>query len=76
MSAFKVIKLFNAVDTVNGHCDYCQEDSIMVAVIKDFYRCTSCGEDTKQHINGHIKYIKLTNEDQEWLRKQKDYTQR
>ena len=30
-----------------------------------------CGEDTKQYVNGSIKYLKLTKEDYEWLEKQK-----
>ena len=76
MTTFKTIKLFNKVETVTGHCGYCNQEVILVQLVTDFYRCTNCGEDTKQYINGEIKYIKLDNEDIEWLKKQKDFTQR
>ena len=68
---FKAVKLFNKIDTVVGHCAYCEEESVLVQLVQDFYRCTHCGEDTKQYINGHIKYLKLSNEDQEWLKRQR-----
>jgi|TARA_R110001632_G_scaffold221539_1_gene352063 uncharacterized protein (DUF983 family) len=63
----KLIKMFSKIDTVNGICEECQEDTILVAIVSDFYRCTNCGHDTKQHINGSIKYIKLDEEDKKWL---------
>ena len=59
---------FKNIDTVKGYCHYCQEESILVAIVSEFYRCTNCGADTKQHINGCIKYIQLTDEDKEFLR--------
>lgn len=68
---FKAVKLFNKIDTVVGHCAYCEAESVLVQLVQDFYRCTNCGEDTKQYINGHIKYLKLSNEDQEWLKRQR-----
>jgi len=68
---FKSVRLFNNIDTVNGHCDYCGEEAILVAIVPDYYRCTNCGEDTKQYINGSIKYLKLNDNDKEWLKRQK-----
>ena len=59
---------FKNIDTVQGYCHYCQEESILVAIVSEFYRCTNCGAATKQHINGCIKYIQLTDEDKEFLR--------
>ena len=59
---------FHNIDTVTGYCHDCQEDSILVAIVSEFYRCTNCGADTKQHINGEIKYIRLTDEDKEYLK--------
>mgnify|MGYP003143697457 FL=1 len=59
---------FHNIDTVTGYCHSCEENSILVAIVSEFYRCTNCGADTKQHINGCIKYIKLTDEDKEFLR--------
>jgi hypothetical protein len=32
----KRIKLFNKIDTVDGFCEYCEEDTIMVAIVQDF----------------------------------------
>ena len=64
----KTIKLGH-IDTVNGICPECQEDTILVAIVTDFYRCTNCGYDVKQYVNGSIKYLKLDDYDIEWLRK-------
>ena len=67
----KAIKLFNKIDTVHGHCEECQEEAIMVAIVQEYYRCTNCGADTRQHVNGSIRYLKLEESDKEWLRKQR-----
>ena len=56
------------IDTVHGECPHCHEDTLLVAVVSDYYRCTSCGEDTRQYINGAIKYLKLNEIDREWLK--------
>ena len=37
------------------------------AIVTDYYRCTNCGADTKQHINGSIRYLKLDESDKKWL---------
>ena len=67
---FKIIKFFNKIDTVNGKCEHCGQETILVAVVTEFYRCTICGEDTRQHINGSIRYIQVTEDEKKWLRKQ------
>ena len=64
----KTIKLGH-IDTVSGLCPECQEDTILVAIVTDYYRCTNCGYDVKQYVNGSIKYLKLEDYDIEWLRK-------
>ena len=64
----KTIKLFQKIDTVHGLCEECEEDSILVAIVTDFYRCTNCGHDTKQHINGRIRYLKLDDMDKKWIK--------
>jgi uncharacterized protein (DUF983 family) len=64
----KSIKLFQKIDTVHGRCEECEEDSILVAIVTDFYRCTNCGHDTKQHINGRIRYLKLDESDKKWIK--------
>jgi len=56
------------IDTVHGICPHCSEDTLLVAVVTDYYRCTTCGEDTKQYVNGSIKYLKLDNKDRQWLK--------
>ena len=60
---------FQNVDTVQGTCPHCEEEVILVAIVTEFYRCVNCGADTKQHINGKISYIQLTEGDKDWLRK-------
>jgi len=61
-------KAFANIDTVHGHCEECGEDSILVAIVSEFYRCTNCGHDTKQHINGRIRYMSLTEEDKNFIK--------
>ncbi len=62
-------KAFANIDTVHGICEECQEDTILVAIVSDFYRCTNCGADTRQHINGSIRYLKLTQKDKDYIKK-------
>ena len=64
-------ELMGTVRTVSGHCPECGDETLLVAIVTDYYRCTSCGEDTRQYVNGSIKYLKLTKEDEEWLKRQK-----
>ena len=71
-----MMKGFSNIDTVQGVCENCEEETILVAIVTDYYRCTNCGADTRQHINGSIRYIKLEERDKEWLKNQKDSTQR
>ena len=63
-------KFFNKVDTVQGTCENCSENTILIAVVSEFYRCTNCGADTKQHINGRIRYLELTDKDIQCLKDQ------
>ena len=56
---------------MHGHCEECEEDSIMVAIVTDYYRCTNCGADTRQHVNGSIRYLRLNESDKKWLREQR-----
>ena len=65
----KTIKFFNKIDTVTGVCTHCGEDTVLVAVVAEYYRCTTCGRDTKQYINGSIRYIHLKDEEIKWLQK-------
>ena len=65
-----LFKIFQRIDTVTGTCENCDEDTILVAIVSEYYRCTNCGHDTRQHVNGSIRYLKLDERDKEWLRKQ------
>ena len=60
------------IDTVHGLCPHCDEDTLLVAIVTDIYKCTMCGQETKQYINGSIKYLKLDETDKEWIKKQTD----
>jgi len=64
----KAMELFNKIDTVHGHCEECGEEAILVAIVSEFYRCTNCGHDTKQHINGRIRYMKLSESDRHFIK--------
>jgi len=64
----KLYKIFSKIDTVHGFCEECEEDSILVAIVSDFYRCTNCGHDTKQHINGRIRYMSLSESDKKYIK--------
>lgn len=57
------------VDNVLGICPECKEKAFLVAIVHDYYRCTNCGEDTRQFVNGVIKYMKLTEVDKEHIKK-------
>jgi len=64
----KTIKLFSKIDTVVGLCEECEEETILVAIVQEFYRCTNCGHDTKQHVNGRIRYMKLSESDRTFIK--------
>jgi uncharacterized protein (DUF983 family) len=64
-----LIKLGN-IETVAGVCPHCEEDAILVAIVTDYFRCTNCGEETQQYVNGSIKYLKITDQDKQWLKNQ------
>ena len=60
------------IDTVHGICPSCEEDTLLVAIVSDFYKCTQCGEETRQYINGSIKYLRLDERDREFVQKAKE----
>ena len=57
------------IDNVLGICPECKEEAFLVAIVHDYYRCTNCGEDTRQYVNGVIKYMKLKESDKEYIKK-------
>jgi uncharacterized protein (DUF983 family) len=46
-------------EVVNGLWPTCDEDTLLVSVTRDKYRCVTCGTDLEQHINGKISYIPM-----------------
>ena len=51
------------IDTVHGICPHCDEDTLLVAIVTDYYKCTHCGQETRQYVNVSIKYLKLDDKD-------------
>ena len=64
----KAVEMFRKIDTVHGMCEECEEGVILVAIVSEFYRCTNCGHDTKQHVNGRIRYMSLTESDKNFIK--------
>ena len=46
-------------EIVNGLCPTCNFQAIFVSLANDHFRCTTCGSDLEQHINGKISYIPI-----------------
>ena len=46
-------------EIVKGICPTCEEDTMLVGLTHDFYRCMSCGGDLEQHVNGKISYLPI-----------------
>ena len=44
-------------EIINGTCPTCAEDTLLVSLTQEFYRCMTCGTDLEQKVNGVIKYI-------------------
>ena len=57
------------VDNVLGICPECQEEAFLIAIVQDYYKCTNCGEETRQFVNGVIKYLKLKESDKDYIRR-------
>ncbi|MDC3268055.1 hypothetical protein OAU35_00585 [bacterium] len=44
-------------EIVKGICPTCEEDTMLVGLTPEVYRCMSCGADLQQHVNGKISYL-------------------
>jgi transposase-like protein len=44
-------------EVVNGICPTCNSTTIFVSIYPSLYRCTNCGSDLEQKVNGVIQYI-------------------
>ena len=47
-------------EVTNGTCPICDENTVFVSIFSQLYRCITCGSDTKQEINGHIRFMPIT----------------
>ena len=44
-------------EIASGVCPHCEEMSSFVSIVRDTYRCMSCGFDVEQKVNGVIRYL-------------------
>ena len=44
-------------EIVNGKCPTCSQDTLLVSLTPELFRCITCGSDLRQHVNGKISYI-------------------
>ena len=59
MSNFFKSKLKFTPEIINGVCPTCDENTLLVSINQEYYRCTTCGTDLEQKVNGVIKYIPI-----------------
>ena len=57
---------------VHGICPSCKELVALVTVLDNIYKCTNCGEELKQHVNGVIKYLPLNKKPKDLFYGEKD----
>ena len=46
-------------EVTNGTCPICDETTVFVSIFSNIYRCITCGTDTKQEVNGLIKFMPI-----------------
>jgi len=46
-----------SAEIVKGICPTCEEDTMLVGLTNQLYRCMNCGADLEQHVNGKISYL-------------------
>ena len=44
-------------EVVPGKCPTCEENTLLVGLTNQFFRCMTCGADLEQHVNGKITYL-------------------
>ena len=49
-------KIFST-EIVHGTCPECTQKTLLVGIANSYYRCSNCGQDLEQKVNGVIKYI-------------------
>ena len=48
-----------SAEVVHGQCPTCDEDTMLVGLTNELYRCMNCGSDLHQHVNGKITYLQI-----------------
>ena len=48
-----------SAEVVKGICPTCDEDTTLVGLTNELYRCMNCGADLQQHVNGKITYLPI-----------------
>ena len=46
---------------VHGICPNCKELTALVSIVDNIYKCTNCGNELEQYVNGVIKYLPMNN---------------
>jgi len=46
---------------VHGICPGCNELAPLVSIVENIYKCTNCGNELEQYVNGVIKYLPINN---------------
>ena len=41
----------------SGVCPTCDHEGLFISINPEIFRCTTCGSDYKQYINGSIRYL-------------------
>ena len=49
-------------EVVNGVCPDCERPSVLIS-IERFFKCTRCGSELEQKVNGQISYIPFGTKD-------------
>ena len=49
-----------SAEIVNGVCPTCSQNSVLISICAHNYRCTTCGQDMEQKVNGVISYIPIS----------------
>tara|TARA_R110000824_G_scaffold65914_1_gene171285 strand:+ start:86 stop:337 length:252 start_codon:yes stop_codon:yes gene_type:complete len=47
-------------EIVNGVCPTCTRQTVLISICAHNFRCTNCGTDMEQKVNGVISYIPIT----------------
>ena len=46
---------------VDGVCPHCEDHTLLISIVQDYYRCLNCGGDIEQKVNGKISYMPVMN---------------